>query len=143
MTLLHLSADEMRELLEGHRIEATVDEGYELSVTCEAADDPDPTTHLEIITRAALSFLHGDDWNQTDLAKLADTLGVDHGDVEALADFSAERTLFHRARPGAGEFHCGVCGQTIQRVPGGQGPTYIHVDSGAVAALNPPGRKQA
>lgn len=35
------------------------------------------------------------------------------------------------------EAHCQVCGQRIARVTG-QGRGYIHTDSGAVAAPNPP-----
>jgi len=31
--------------------------------------------------------------------------------------------------------HCVVCGQMIRRVPGGQGPVWVHPD-GAVAATN-------
>lgn len=48
----------------------------------------------------------------------------------------------HKAAPGADEFHCEVCGQRIKRVPGGQGPTWIHADSGTVAAPNPPVRAE-
>lgn len=33
---------------------------------------------------------------------------------------------------------CEVCYQPIKRVPGGQGPCWVHSDSGAVAAPNPP-----
>lgn len=44
----------------------------------------------------------------------------------------------HKAAPAADEQHCDVCGQYIKRVPGGQGPTWVHSDSGAVAAPNPP-----
>lgn len=40
----------------------------------------------------------------------------------------------HKARPDADETHCVVCSQRVKRVPGGQGPTWIHTDSGAVAA---------
>jgi hypothetical protein len=49
----------------------------------------------------------------------------------------------HKAAPGADEFHCKFCGQRIKRVQGGQGPTWIHADSGAVAAPNPPGAMSA
>lgn len=45
----------------------------------------------------------------------------------------------HKAEPGPNEFHCGICGQGVMRVPGGQGRSWIHTDSGAVAAPNPPG----
>jgi hypothetical protein len=34
--------------------------------------------------------------------------------------------------------YCGVCGQHIKSVPGGMGPVWVHSDSGAVAAPNPP-----
>lgn len=46
----------------------------------------------------------------------------------------------HKAAPGPRDYHCGVCGQVIKSVPGGSGPVWVHVDSGAVAAPNPPGR---
>lgn len=45
----------------------------------------------------------------------------------------------HIAEPLALELRCKWCGQHIKRVQGGQGRTWIHVDSGAVAAPNPPG----
>jgi hypothetical protein len=45
----------------------------------------------------------------------------------------------HKAAPGARKGYCGVCGQGMKRVPGGSGPVYVHSDSGAVAAPNPPG----
>ena len=47
----------------------------------------------------------------------------------------------HKATPsdfGTADQHCAVCGQWIKRVPGGQGPTWVHRDSGTVAAPNPP-----
>lgn len=40
----------------------------------------------------------------------------------------------HKARPAVGDTHCVVCSQRIKKVPGGQGPTWVHSDSGAVAA---------
>jgi hypothetical protein len=43
----------------------------------------------------------------------------------------------HKATAGE-DNHCGICGQRIQRVPGGHGPVLVHADSGAVAAPNPP-----
>jgi len=43
-------------------------------------DDGDP----EIVKRAALSFLHGEDPEGLDLGELADALGVPHDEVEAL-----------------------------------------------------------
>lgn len=33
--------------------------------------------------------------------------------------------------------YCAICGQRIKRVLGGQGPTWVHSDSGAVAAPTP------
>lgn len=33
---------------------------------------------------------------------------------------------------------CATCGQRIHRVPGGQGATWVHTASGAVAEANPP-----
>lgn len=45
----------------------------------------------------------------------------------------------HKAAPdGDTGFYCAICGQPVKRVIGGQGLTYIHTDSGAVAAPNPP-----
>lgn len=47
----------------------------------------------------------------------------------------------HKAVPGIvrGD-HCAVCGQNIRRVPDATAPKpiYVHADSGAVAAPNPP-----
>lgn len=37
---------------------------------------------------------------------------------------------------------CEVCYQPIKRVPGGQGPCWVHSDSGAVAAADPPFRPE-
>jgi hypothetical protein len=52
---------------------------------------------------------------------------------------SQELTPVHKAVPGIVRgYHCRVCGQGIKRVPGGSGPVYVHADSGAVAAPNPP-----
>jgi hypothetical protein len=49
------------------------------------------------------------------------------------------RARIHKAAPQeADERHCAVCGAAIRQVPGGQGPIYVHADSGAVAAPNPP-----
>lgn len=45
----------------------------------------------------------------------------------------------HKAEPGETEpYYCRVCGQRIKQVPGGQGATWVHSDSGAVVARNPP-----
>lgn len=44
----------------------------------------------------------------------------------------------HRAAPGDAGTHCAVCGQRVKQVPGGQGTTWVHSDTGAVAAPNPP-----
>lgn len=44
----------------------------------------------------------------------------------------------HKAAPASDNTHCAVCGQHVRRVPGGHGPAWIHADSGAVAAPNPP-----
>jgi hypothetical protein len=59
---------------------------------------------------------------------------------------SEPRDLVHKAKPlrdyrGRMKAHCVVCGQWIKRVPGGQGPTWVHSDSGAVAGPNPPAVK--
>lgn len=50
----------------------------------------------------------------------------------------------HKAAPepedaSTGVSHCTVCGQGVRRVPGGHGPTWIHADTGAVAARSPRG----
>jgi hypothetical protein len=47
----------------------------------------------------------------------------------------------HKAEEGSHEGfpgHCTICGQRVRQVPGGQGMTWVHSDSGAVAAPNPP-----
>lgn len=52
-----------------------------------------------------------------------------------------EAEVVHKAHPDPARPenpHCIVCGQQIKQVPGGQGPTWVHTDSGAVAAPNPP-----
>lgn len=55
-----------------------------------------------------------------------------------LTDQPAELGPVHKAEPGRDLLHCGTCGQRIRQVPGGQGSTWVHADSGAVAAPNPP-----
>lgn len=51
---------------------------------------------------------------------------------------SSRATPFHKARPKPDdEYHCIACHARIKRVPGGQGPTYIHADTGAVVAPGP------
>jgi hypothetical protein len=56
--------------------------------------------------------------------------------VRGLAELAARvhKASDDEGRPG----HCAVCGQAVRRVPGGHGPTWVHADSGAVAAPNPP-----
>jgi hypothetical protein len=45
----------------------------------------------------------------------------------------------HKASPSSEDsYHCSICGQRIKAVSGGRGRTYVHADSGAVAAPNPP-----
>jgi hypothetical protein len=42
----------------------------------------------------------------------------------------------HKARPqdeSLGVSACAVCGSPVKRVPGGQGPTWIHTETGTVA----------
>lgn len=52
---------------------------------------------------------------------------------------SAVHERVHKATQiGGRPFHCGVCGARIKRITGGQGTTWVHEDSGAVAAPNPP-----
>lgn len=133
--LIHLSADDMKTLLTGHQVTAPL-EGEDVTLECDASDDG--ITHLEVITRAARSFLHGDDWDAKDLGTLADVLGEEHADVEALVD----ALPMHMARPGVDDEHCGVCGQPVQRMPKPNSTDfiYIHLDSGTAMAPNPPGR---
>lgn len=57
---------------------------------------------------------------------------------KAFEEFIEERRM-HKAVDGTDPGHCAICGQRIKSVPGGQGPTWVHQDSGAVAAPNPPG----
>lgn len=80
-----------------------------------------------------------------DPVKTASGRWLNNADFEALAD-EAERGyehLIHKAVPVDGdESHCAHCGQAIRRVTGGQGPIYVHSDSGAVAAPNPPDRRE-
>jgi hypothetical protein len=61
-------------------------------------------------------------------------------EIQRLADEAEQgyADRIHKAAPADDELHCEVCGQRIKRVPGGQGPTWIHADTGAVAAPNPP-----
>lgn len=138
--LIHLSAEDMKTLLTGHRVHAPLDGEEDLTLECDATDDE--VSHLEVITRAASSFLHGDEWDAGELAKLANVLGEDHDVVEALPSVHQ----MHMARPGADEEHCAVCGQAIQRMPKPRPKPdapdflYIHLDSGTAVAPNPPGR---
>jgi hypothetical protein len=46
-------------------------------------------------------------------------------------------SVVHKAQPLTGD-RCVVCGQRVRQVPGGHGATWVHADSGAVAAPNPP-----
>lgn len=49
----------------------------------------------------------------------------------------------HKAQPGHGDNpdrdtdDCAVCAETVKRVPGGHGPTWIHTSTGAVAGPDP------
>lgn len=46
--------------------------------------------------------------------------------------------LIHKAKPqDDNPYCCAVCGTEIKKVPGGHGSTYVHTDTGAVAAANP------
>lgn len=49
-------------------------------------DPNDSGNTFQVIRRAALAFLHGDDSQAIDLKALADALDVPHGDVEAITD---------------------------------------------------------
>lgn len=48
----------------------------------------------------------------------------------------------HKALPAHGERDaniddCAICAETVKRVPGGQGPTWVHASTGAVAGPDP------
>jgi hypothetical protein len=44
----------------------------------------------------------------------------------------------HKAAPGSiADYLCGVCGQDINAIQGGQGRTYVHALTGAVAGVDP------
>lgn len=75
------------------------------------------------------------------------------GDVE-LKDLRAELTrrqlaMIHKAEPNTalqrevGVGYCKVCGQRAHRVPGGQGSTWVHTDTGTVAAPSPPAQDES
>lgn len=57
-----------------------------------------------------------------------------------VASGSIEEHGMHKAEPvdpKAEAFaHCAHCNQPVRRVPGGQGPTWVHADSGAVVGRN-------
>lgn len=71
----------------------------------------------------------------------------DDNPIQRLLEGVAER--LHKATPGgpgswderASYARCAICGQRIKLVPGGYGPVWVHADSGAVVAANPPGYK--
>lgn len=49
-------------------------------------------------------------------------------------ELSELASLIHKAEPSEKfEWVCTHCGLEIKKVPGGQGTTYIHVETGAVA----------
>jgi hypothetical protein len=49
-----------------------------------------------------------------------------------------EEPAVHKAVPGGiDEWHCKVCAQEIHLVAGGQGPVYVHTETGAVAGPGP------
>jgi hypothetical protein len=66
----------------------------------------------------------------------ARTAGHKAFDPRANADRAARAAAqtVHAARPDERGSHCAVCMQRVKRVPGGRGPTWIHSESGAVAA---------
>ena len=48
-------------------------------------------------------------------------------------------TPVHKAEPeDDGSLWCKHCNESIQRVPGGHGPTWVHINSGAVAGSGAP-----
>lgn len=64
-----------------------VPQGTQAAVSRHLIDQgltPEWNVTPDIIRQAALMFLHGEDPAELDLAALADALGVDHGEVEAL-----------------------------------------------------------
>ena len=46
------------------------------------------------------------------------------------------REKMHKAEPAEDGLHCAICGQWVKHLPAGQG--WVHSDSGAVLAPNPP-----
>lgn len=65
-------------------------------------------------------------------------------DAEIAAARARLLARIHKAAPGAGVNFawCAVCGQPVLRVQGSRGPTWVHEDSGAVVARNPPEREE-
>jgi len=55
-----------------------------------------------------------------------------------IAREAAMNPVVHKARPedpaSDAEQHCAVCKWWVKRVPGGEGPTWVHSETGAVAA---------
>ena len=68
-----------------------------------------------------------DDWKQRAIAE----------DIAAMAA-AFEGEPVHKAEPNADDIACVHCGLDIARVPGGQGPTWIHTATGAVAGSGAP-----
>lgn len=64
---------------------------------------------------------------------------------EGRTDVGKTDPRLHKAGPAAiagtdtlDPLHCGICGQAIHAVSGGNGSTFVHTDSGAVVARDPP-----
>lgn len=91
----------------------------------------------------------GDEWSVARTTPFGDdVLMVNGADGERFTDGLPQATrtapareaalvpgdVVHKARPDSNREHCVVCRQRVHRVPGGQGPTWVHTDSGAVAA---------
>lgn len=61
------------------------------------------------------------------------TVGDDQrAHADQVARMAAETV--HAARPNEAQTHCAVCFQRVRKIQGGQGPTWVHSESGAVAA---------
>jgi ribosomal protein S27E len=57
---------------------------------------------------------------------------------------AAGRARVHRAAPSEiDEDRCATCGYLIRQVPGGQGLTWVHSGTGAVAAASPVSPKES
>jgi hypothetical protein len=101
----------------------------------------DTLTETTAANSSALDFEHTDEEYETARAaghKAFDLHLVedDRDDPRTNADrvARAAAATVHAARPDERGTHCAVCLQRVRKVPGGQGTTWVHSESGAVAA---------